>query len=140
MKASNRQVGGTHYKKKPNGVGHWDYCTIVNVPYLEGCASKYTTRWRDKGGMEDLEKAIHYIERRLEAVHAYQGALKGANKSNALFAKFIEDNKIPNEEELIIDLIMHWKRPDQLTDAITMLTNIIDEECGPGPGYVNQDR
>ena len=29
-------------------------------------AIKYLTRWRDKGGIEDLRKAKHYIEKLIE--------------------------------------------------------------------------
>jgi hypothetical protein len=32
------------------------------IPYIEGCAIKYLCRWREKGGIEDLKKARHYIE------------------------------------------------------------------------------
>jgi len=32
------------------------------IPYLEGCAIKYLCRWRNKNGLQDLEKAKHFIE------------------------------------------------------------------------------
>lgn len=128
MKASDRQVGGSHYRTKSGGVGHWDYCIETNVPYLEGCASKYLTRWRDKNGLQDLEKACHYIERRLEAFHSFKGVLRGANKNKPLFEKFILDNGIPNEEAEIVNCIMHWKRPDQLIAALSAIQMIIRKE------------
>lgn len=144
MRASERQVGGAHYRTKPGGVGHWDYCIEVNVPYLEGCASKYLTRWRDKNGVQDLEKSLHYIERRLEAFHTYKGVLRGANKDKKMFAQFIADNNIPDKEAEIIDQVMHWKRPDYLFAAIGAITALIEqakiEEGGPTSSYVNQDR
>ena len=31
-----------------------------------GNAIKYLARWRDKGGVDDLRKAIHYIEKLIE--------------------------------------------------------------------------
>ena len=58
------QVGGTHYKKFKIEV--WDFITVNNIPYLEGNAIKYIARWRDKGGVQDLEKAKHYIDKLLE--------------------------------------------------------------------------
>lgn len=30
--------------------------------YLEGCAIKYLTRWKRKGGIADLHKCIRYLE------------------------------------------------------------------------------
>jgi hypothetical protein len=37
-----------------------------NLGYLEGTAVKYVSRWRSKGGIEDLEKAIHAIQYLME--------------------------------------------------------------------------
>lgn len=60
-----KQVGGTHYGA-PGAVQHWDVCTKYEVPYLEGCASKYLSRWREKSGLVDLRKALSYVQKRLE--------------------------------------------------------------------------
>lgn len=62
--ANEIQYGGNHYKKL--NIQHWDYIEANGIPYLEACAIKYLTRWRDKGGVEDLRKAIHFIEKRIE--------------------------------------------------------------------------
>lgn len=59
--ANERQHGGTHYKK--NAYQHWDFVCDTNQPYLIGCATKYASRWRDKGGAVDLEKMIHYLDK-----------------------------------------------------------------------------
>ena len=64
MKANDRQHGGSHYKSL--AIQPWDYIESNNIPYLEGSAIKYLTRWRDKGGITDLKKAIHFIEKRIE--------------------------------------------------------------------------
>jgi hypothetical protein len=34
--------------------------------YFDGNALKYLTRYREKGGLNDLYKAIHYIEKLIE--------------------------------------------------------------------------
>jgi len=57
---SSKQIGGAHYKKY--AIQPAEFCHYNNIPYLEATAIKYLCRWRDKGGMEDLDKAIHYIE------------------------------------------------------------------------------
>lgn len=54
------QVGGTHYKKL--AIQPIEYIHANGIGYMEGNAIKYLTRWRDKGGITDLEKARHYIE------------------------------------------------------------------------------
>ena len=59
-----RQVGGSHYKS--NGfLQHWDIMEVFQVPYLEGNGSKYLSRWHLKNGVQDLEKALHYVEKLL---------------------------------------------------------------------------
>ena len=59
--ANDRQVNGDHYKSK--AIQPWDFIAANNLGYFEGNAVKYVSRWRDKGGVEDLRKAIHYIEK-----------------------------------------------------------------------------
>lgn len=54
------QVGGDHYRKLK--IQPIEYIHANNIPFAEGCAIKYLTRWRDKGGLKDLEKARHFID------------------------------------------------------------------------------
>jgi hypothetical protein len=60
MQAVDKQVGGDHYKKFK--IQPAEFCYTNNIPYLEATAIKYLCRWRDKGGIQDLDKAIHFIE------------------------------------------------------------------------------
>lgn len=64
MGANSTQVAGTHYKKKT--IEPWDFIAANNIGFFEGNAIKYLSRWRDKGGVEDLRKARHYIEKLIE--------------------------------------------------------------------------
>jgi len=64
MTANNTQIAGTHYKKKT--IEPWDFIAANNIGFFEGNAIKYLSRWRDKGGVEDLRKARHYIEKLIE--------------------------------------------------------------------------
>jgi hypothetical protein len=59
-RALDRQVAGNHYKKFP--IQPAEFCHKNNIPYLEATAIKYLCRWRDKGGIQDLDKAVHFIE------------------------------------------------------------------------------
>lgn len=63
MNANDKQVGGTHYKEKK--IQPWDVVQDWNLGFLDGVALKYISRWRQKGGVEDLKKAIHYLEKQL---------------------------------------------------------------------------
>lgn len=64
LPANEVQVGGDHYKK--NAIQPWDYITSNQLGYLEGNIVKYVSRWKDKGGRQDLEKARHYLDKLLE--------------------------------------------------------------------------
>jgi hypothetical protein len=64
LKANDVQVGGDYYKKQ--NIEPWDYIAQNNIGYLEGNAIKYLSRWKDKGGLQDLEKAAHYIAKLIE--------------------------------------------------------------------------
>ena len=37
-----------------------------NLGYLEGNIVKYVSRWKDKGGVDDLRKAQHYLTKLIE--------------------------------------------------------------------------
>lgn len=39
-----------------------EYIHANNIPFAEGNAIKYITRWRDKGGLKDIDKAIHILQ------------------------------------------------------------------------------
>src|SRR5208282_703212 len=58
------QVGGDHYRKYP--IQPAEYSSRNNLSFLAGNVVKYVTRYRDKGGAEDIYKAIHYLELILE--------------------------------------------------------------------------
>lgn len=40
-----------------------DFILANNIPFVEGNVIKYVCRWRDKNGVEDLKKAISYLQR-----------------------------------------------------------------------------
>lgn len=64
MAANDKQVGGDHYKKMP--VEHWDLAALFNWDSLQSDAIGYLMRWREKGGIVDLEKALHTVQKYIE--------------------------------------------------------------------------
>jgi hypothetical protein len=62
-KANSYQVGGDHYKTK---FSPWDVVNDWGLGYLDGTALKYIARWRKKNGLEDIKKAIHFLEKLVE--------------------------------------------------------------------------
>ena len=57
------QVGGDHYKTE---IQPWDFIIANNLGYLEGNIIKYVSRYKKKGGMADLLKAQHYLQKLIE--------------------------------------------------------------------------
>jgi hypothetical protein len=60
MSALETQVGGDHYKTK--AIQPVEYIHANGLGFCEGNVVKYVTRWRDKNGVKDLEKARHYLD------------------------------------------------------------------------------
>ena len=136
---STRQVGGTHYQPSEGGVGHWDYCDFQNVPYLESASTKYLSRWRNKNGIQDLEKSLHYLEKRIFNFRNHTGVLIGSRKNGPMFDQFLKTSHIHHPEALIIDTILHWKSLRHLMLAREALIGLIEEQqCGATAAYVNQ--
>ena len=55
-----RQVGGDHYKSMAIQPGI--FCQRNGMKFFESSAIKYLCRHKRKNGVEDLQKAIHFIE------------------------------------------------------------------------------
>ena len=58
--ALDEQVGGDHYKKL--GIQPVELIKVINANFFQGNVIKYVTRYKDKNGIKDLEKARHYLE------------------------------------------------------------------------------
>ena len=58
--ALDTQEGGQHYKTMP--IQPVEYITKNSIPYLEGNVIKYVSRHQSKNGIEDIKKAIHYLQ------------------------------------------------------------------------------
>jgi len=75
MTTDNTQVGGSHYTSK--AVQPWHAMSSWMTPeefkgFLRGNAIKYLARCNDKGGIEDLKKARHYLDKLIEVREAEQ--------------------------------------------------------------------
>ncbi len=64
MSAYNKQIGGKHYQNF--SIQPSKFVIENKLLFPEGCAIKYICRHQNKGGKEDLLKAIHFIEMIIE--------------------------------------------------------------------------
>lgn len=63
MSANDKQINGDHYR---GAIQTWDYIVANDLGFLEGNIVKYVTRFRKKNGIQDLEKARHYLDKLIE--------------------------------------------------------------------------
>jgi hypothetical protein len=63
MAANDKQINGDHYR---GAIQTWDYIIAHDLGFLEGNIIKYVTRFRKKNGVQDLEKARHYLDKLIE--------------------------------------------------------------------------
>ena len=54
------QVGGGHYKDLK--IQPIEYIHANSLGYCEANVVKYISRWKSKGGLQDLEKVKHYVD------------------------------------------------------------------------------
>jgi len=59
-----KQVGGDHYKKFK--IQPYTFTRTNDLNFFQGNVIKYVCRYRDKNGIEDLQKIIHYCELEIE--------------------------------------------------------------------------
>ena len=65
MSASDKQVGGDHYQGYGD-IQHWDYAYARKFDCFQYIITKWVERWRKKGGIEDLRKARHALDKYIE--------------------------------------------------------------------------
>lgn len=113
--ANERQVGGDHYKGA--AYQHWDFVTDARLDYLPAQATRYISRWRrHPDGKENLEKALHYIDK-CEEMHSV-----GAQSPHWrwVFDKYATRNRLHARDNAAIHWVClgNWK---QAHEAVSYL-------------------
>ena len=136
MSANEKQVGGEHYKSP---IQHWDYVLANNIPYMEAQIIKYLTRWRKKNGLQDLEKAQHFLTKLIEVNQP------PINRDPERVPEF-------HPTDVALNPTKPWPKRNYCTCGIphnqfpcpihTPKQDYfhVNDGSEPGPGYVNQDR
>lgn len=126
MHVNDKQVGGDHYK---NGkCEHWDYVELNGLRYTEGCATKYATRNRKKheDPHQDLEKAVHYVEK-VQDLHR-NGVLAPRTAPIVITPEeFAHSNDLTENEAEVVRLLTFWESDPELTRAIELLREMTAE-------------
>ena len=75
-----KQIGGSRYKSF--AIEPWTFVQENNLNPFQANVIRYTCRYKNKGGIQDLEKIIHYCEMEID-----------------FMKKKIPDDSIEKEEE-----------------------------------------
>lgn len=147
MNSNDTQVGGSHYKGTT--YQHWDFVlSALDGRYLEGNITKYIARHRKKNGLQDLQKARHYLSKLIEEFS--NGNVQSIDRLRGITwdkspGTFCELNQIlvTSPEGRIICGLTHWKSRRDLNDVAKILDELIEiESSNPipeaGSGYVDQ--
>ena len=63
ISAKSTQIAGSHYQR---AIQPWDIISEWELDFWEGNVLKYLLRWKHKDGVQDLQKAKHYLEYLIE--------------------------------------------------------------------------
>lgn len=120
------QVGGDHYARGGD-VQHWDLISDNFGPgYLIGCATKYITRWQQKNGLQDLQKAHHYC------VKLHEKALQHTWRPGPPVEvdPFLTHNIIVGTDARIVYLLTNWRSANDFIIAANLIEELIKDHNG----------
>lgn len=123
------QVGGSHYKGTT--YQHWDYVLMaLNGRYLEGNITKYVARWRKKNGLQDLQKARHYLDKLITSFNegTVQPLFSAWRSTHESPSHFCDVNGIDVSERMIILALSNWSNREDLNRVGGMLNALIEKE------------
>ena len=128
--ALDEQVGGDHYKKL--GIQPVELIRDINANFFQGNVIKYITRYKDKNGIKDLEKAKHYLEL-MKELHPNNNSSKITSYEIDSVNEYVCENKIDTDAAKIIRIVSLCGN-DKIDTAIELIDNLINdyhkvEEC-----------
>jgi hypothetical protein len=122
------QIGGDHYGG--HDFQHWDMVIECRTDYLAGVATKYLRRWRDKGGIQDVQKAIQYVDKLVESAMVPTGDPVKVEDS---MARYVTTNKLGAREAQASKILFAWQTFDDLLAARAIMLEIIQAEVCSWP-------
>lgn len=116
------QVGGQHYKV---GIQPTQFSHANHLSFEAGNVIKYVSRWRNKNGIQDLKKALHYVELLHDLCVTYQTQYTYASLPIVITPEeFCESNDIIGKEADIIEKACMWNRRRDQTNVFDNLLEL----------------
>lgn len=96
-----KEVGGTHYADMK--IEPFELIDALDLDFVQGNIIKYVSRYKNKGGNQDLEKAIHYCDMIINKFLGGNGLTYKLSKQQKFVIKmYCEINGLTDIENLII--------------------------------------
>jgi hypothetical protein len=107
---------------------HWDFVIDAGLGYLEGNATKYLARYRRKGAWrEDLEKALHYIEKLAANVGEVPPMLVPRARRLLFAHRFVSAGGLANTPAGdVITMLATWEVPSDLIQCADAINRLIE--------------
>lgn len=122
-----RQVGGGHYRVHGTEYQHWDLVADTGMGYYEGMITKYVTRWREKDGLKDLQKAIHYCEKLQQLVNEERQPVRRITDDFGWeqFSKFALSHRLISLEQNVFELCVSRGTKNDLDRLHNLLEQVL---------------
>lgn len=149
MTANQTQIGGTHYKDMR--IQPWDYmreCMSADgfAGYLQGCCIKYLSRFHRKGGVEDLRKARHYLDKLIETLDPPFAVTLDKSIRDSLLDKYKDgvpaEQAVPHKSTMPIWVIcdaagnpISWPPAGPVSPGHVDVTRVAAPDPWPGPDW-----
>lgn len=146
MNTLDTQIGGTHYTDLPHQP--LDLIAGLDLDFFQGNVVKYLTRYKFKGGINDLKKAADYC--RKAHAYLYYRQLTDDYRTRATYGveAHCEANGLPDKvaEAMLKAILYQWREAAKLIDELVAgsIIESIEEErrcnsVGEGDFYTAAD-
>lgn len=100
MSALDIQIGGSHYRNK--GIQPIELIVALNLNFIEGNIVKYITRYKEKNGVQDLMKCIHYSQLAIELKCIRSISIDILNNISYIDNYYVSNNLTGTQRDIII--------------------------------------
>lgn len=133
LDANARQVGGLHYRTPYQ---HWDLVADCGLGYFEGQITKYLSRHNKKNGLQDVQKAAHFLDKLIE-LRELGYPPHNPNATPGKVTRFCDASELEGGERVVVQLLCFWRSKDQLLEAQVRVQEVAATYATPA--YVDQD-
>lgn len=99
MSALDIQIGGSHYRNK--GIQPIELIVALNLNFIEGNIVKYITRYKEKNGVQDLMKCIHYSQLAIELKCIRHNV--DIHNNHALVLQYVKTNDLCSVQTCVLN-------------------------------------